>query len=106
MDRNLSRRVEVVFPIDQPDLKMRMIDEILAISLADNVKARVLQPDGTYVRIQLREGETPIRSQQRFIELATESERRHQVPIPDPALVGQAPVVHKVMKRTRQRKPS
>ena len=31
MDRNLSRRVEVVFPIEQPDLKQRLIDEILAI---------------------------------------------------------------------------
>ena len=44
MDRNLSRRVEVVFPIEVPDLKQRLIDEILAISLADNVKARELLP--------------------------------------------------------------
>ena len=41
MDRNLSRRVEVVFPIEQPDLKQRVID-ILKITLADNVKAREL----------------------------------------------------------------
>ena len=34
MDRNLSRRVEVVFPIEQPDLKQRLIREILATSLA------------------------------------------------------------------------
>ena len=47
MDRNLSRRVEVVFPIEQPDLKQRLIDEILATTLADNVKARELLPDGT-----------------------------------------------------------
>ena len=47
MDRNLSRRVEVVFPIEQPDLKQRLIREILATSLADNVKARELLPDGT-----------------------------------------------------------
>src|SRR5205814_13483 len=40
MDRNLSRRVEVVFPIEQPELKDRLVNEILAISLADNVKAR------------------------------------------------------------------
>ena len=44
MDRNLSRRVEVVFPIEQPDLKQRLIREILATSLADNVKARELLP--------------------------------------------------------------
>src|SRR6201999_395978 len=39
MDRNLSRRVEVVFPIEQADLKQRVID-ILRTTLADNVKAR------------------------------------------------------------------
>src|SRR5262245_33219842 len=44
MDRNLSRRVEVVFPIEQPDLKQRLIAEVLATSLADNVKARLLLP--------------------------------------------------------------
>ena len=48
MDRNLSRRVEVVFPIEQPDLKQRLIREILAISLADNCKARVLLADGSW----------------------------------------------------------
>src|SRR5204863_5569655 len=51
MDRNLSRRVEVVFPIEQPDLKQRLIDEILAISLVDNVKARELLPDARYQRV-------------------------------------------------------
>ena len=51
MDRNLSRRVEVVFPIEQPDLKQRLIDEILATTLADNVKARELLPDGSYRRV-------------------------------------------------------
>jgi len=51
MDRNLSRRVEVVFPIEQPDLKMRLIDEILKTTLSDNVKARELLPDGTYRRV-------------------------------------------------------
>src|SRR5262249_37931590 len=51
MDRNLSRRVEVVFPIEQPNLKQRLIREILATSLADNVKARELLPDATWKRL-------------------------------------------------------
>ena len=51
MDRNLSRRVEVVFPIEPPDLKQRLIHEILATTLADNVKARELLPDGSYRRL-------------------------------------------------------
>ena len=54
MDRNLSRRVEVVFPIAQPELKDRLINEILTISMADTVKARQLLPDGSYRRIQAR----------------------------------------------------
>ncbi|QVL29957.1 polyphosphate kinase 1 [Telmatocola sphagniphila] len=70
MDRNLSRRVEVVFPIEQPDLKKRVIDEILAYTMADNVKARELMPDGSYRKVVLKEGETPLRSQSRFMEIA------------------------------------
>jgi polyphosphate kinase len=70
MDRNLSRRVEVIFPVDQPDLKARLIDEILGISLADNVKARELLADGSYRRVVPAEGEPRVRSQHRFMELA------------------------------------
>jgi len=40
----------VVFPVTQPDLLKRLRDEILAAYLADNTKARLLQPDGEYVR--------------------------------------------------------
>ena len=81
MDRNLIRRVEVVFPIEQADLKARVIDEILALSLADNVKARALQADGSYRRLTPGEGKPALRSQQRFLELAAEAERRSN-PIP------------------------
>src|SRR5207253_9127052 len=56
MDRNLSRRVEVVWPIEQPNLKQRLIREVLATSLADNVKARELQSDGSYRRLILETG--------------------------------------------------
>jgi len=50
MPRNLVERCEVVFPVTQPDQHTRLKDEILAAYLADNVKARLLQPDGEYVR--------------------------------------------------------
>ncbi len=76
MDRNLSRRVEVVFPIEQPDLKARVIDEILAISLADNVKARNLRSDGQYERVSRPDGVAPLRSQMKFMELAADAERK------------------------------
>jgi polyphosphate kinase len=76
MDRNLSRRVEVIFPIEQADLKARLIDEILMTSLNDTAKARELKSDGTYVRLKPENGVAPLRSQQRFLELAAESEQR------------------------------
>src|ERR1700744_284854 len=50
MPRNLVERCEVVFPVTQLDLHRRLREEILAAYLADNTKARVLQPDGEYVR--------------------------------------------------------
>jgi polyphosphate kinase len=50
MPRNLVERCEVMFPVTQPDLKKRLRDEILAAYLADNTKARLLHPDGEYVR--------------------------------------------------------
>jgi len=76
MDRNLTRRVEVVFPVEQPDLKKRMIDEVLAITLADNVKARELLPNGQYRRVVPAEGQAKVRSQQKFLDLAADTNTR------------------------------
>jgi polyphosphate kinase len=76
MDRNLSRRVEVVFPIEQPDLKKRLIDEVLSLSLGDNVKARQLLPDGSYRRVEAKPGQPRVRSQERFLEQAGTLARR------------------------------
>jgi len=50
MQRNLVERCEVVFPVDDPALAARLREEILGAYLKDNVKARLLQPDGVYVR--------------------------------------------------------
>jgi polyphosphate kinase len=50
MPRNLMERCEVVFPVDDPALSDRLRNEILGSYLADNVKARLLQPDGSYMR--------------------------------------------------------
>jgi polyphosphate kinase len=50
MPRNLIERCEVVFPVLQADLHQRLRQEILAAYLADNTKARILQPNGDYVR--------------------------------------------------------
>jgi len=71
MPRNLFRRIEVVFPIEDGILCDRIIREILRVSLADNTKARFLGPDGTYHRIQSDPKAEAHRSQTEFIALAT-----------------------------------
>ncbi len=53
MNRNLDRRVEVLFPIDDERLKERIRTEVLNTSLSDNVKMRWLQTDGSHLRPRL-----------------------------------------------------
>lgn len=50
MPRNLNRRVEVLFPIENQHLIRRIRDRILAKNLEDEAGARIMQPDGGYVR--------------------------------------------------------
>jgi polyphosphate kinase len=68
MPRNLIERCEVLFPVTQADLHKRLRDEILGAYLADNTKARLLQPDGEYVRAP-RVGE-PFGAQDHLMRLA------------------------------------
>ena len=70
MPRNFERRVEVMFPIEDPDLKQRLCNEIAPIYLNDNSRARILQSDGTYVRAQAWNGEAVHRSQHELLEAA------------------------------------
>jgi polyphosphate kinase len=72
MPRNFHRRVEVMVPILDPDIKARLMTEVLSISLADNVKSWMLQADGRYARVTPPTGEAALRAQGRFIELARE----------------------------------
>jgi polyphosphate kinase len=66
MMRNFDRRVEVATPIRLPKLKRYLKDEVLDTYLADNVKARQLMPDGSYVRVQPQNGEPTVNSQTHF----------------------------------------
>jgi polyphosphate kinase len=66
MPRNLVRRVEVAFPIEDPALHKEIVNEVLPALLNDRVKARELRPDGTYVRLHPREGETASQAQLYF----------------------------------------
>ncbi|MGE4090375.1 MAG: polyphosphate kinase 1, partial [Candidatus Binatia bacterium] len=72
MPRNLDRRVEVAFPILDPQLQAQ-IYEILMIQLSDTVKAREILPDGRSQRIALAE-DSPVRAQERLYEFTAENQ--------------------------------
>ncbi len=72
MPRNFRRRVEIFFPVEDARLHHRIVENILGVTLMDNVKARVLQADGTYQRESPRPGEPAVRSQVEFQNMARE----------------------------------
>lgn len=68
MPRNLERRVEILFPVEEPALKEELL-HILQVQLADTVKASVLQPDGTYEKVD-RRGKKAVCAQEQFAKEA------------------------------------
>lgn len=68
MPRNLDRRVETLFPVEDMRLKTALRDEILKIHMNDNVKSRRMLPDGSYERVQPTDGEPEIDSQRWLIK--------------------------------------
>jgi polyphosphate kinase len=70
LPRNFCRRIELVFPIEDGNLRDRLTREILTRHLADNTKARCLQRDGSYVRAPRPEVGPNRRSQAEFMALA------------------------------------
>ena len=76
MPRNLERRVEILFPVEQPDLKEKVL-HILQLELEDTVKAHLMQKDGTYAKIS-RNGKEVINSQELFCtEAKMEADKGH-----------------------------
>ena len=71
MPRNLDKRVEIVFPVEAESVR-EMVMHILEVQLADNVKAHILQPDGSYEKPDLR-GKVKVNSQDQFCEEAIRS---------------------------------
>jgi len=74
MPRNLDRRVELMFPVLQQDLKERIIG-ILQAQMADNQKARSLKPDGTYERVAPGRLE-PLRVQEHLYQRGLQEQER------------------------------
>jgi polyphosphate kinase len=67
MERNLMRRIEIAFPILEPELAARVYNETLANYLSDNTQAWLLGSDGRYQRAQPGD-ETPHNAQQTLLE--------------------------------------
>jgi polyphosphate kinase len=68
MPRNLNQRVEVLFPVQDPNLIRHLRDTVLSTYLSDNAKARIMLPDGTYKRNQGDKKKSPIYSQEVFLK--------------------------------------
>ncbi len=68
MPRNIDWRVEVLFPIREPHLVQQIRDNILAIYLKDNLKARLMQSNGTYQRAKPESGQPLLYSQLHFLK--------------------------------------
>ena len=68
MPRNLDRRIEVLTPILDPNLRRMLRDEILETHLCDNLQAWGLQSDATYRRLTPSSAEQGINSQEIMIK--------------------------------------
>ena len=69
MNRNLDRRVETVFPVEEARARQR-VKEILDTYLLDTAKTRMLDPDGSYARVTVSEGSAPFSVQEHFLVMA------------------------------------
>lgn len=74
MPRNLDRRVEIVFPLEDESVRAKAW-HILDTELADTEQASILQPDGTYEKVD-RRGKAKVNSQLQFCEEAAEAARK------------------------------
>lgn len=84
MPRNFVRRVEIAFPVEDPTLRDEIIHEVLPRFLNDHIKARELQPDGTYFRLKPHEGEPRSQAQLYFRERSRGQARKLTESQPSP----------------------
>ena len=105
MPRNLFERCEVVFPVRDPAAKARIQDEIIAAYLADTVKARLQQPDGTYLRASKVLHDAPeFASQQFLMQLAEGKAALSAIPQPRVPKPAATPKVSKSHARASSKK--
>ena len=73
MQRNLDRRVEIAWPVEDEKIKSELIKSLLKVSLKDSVKARKLQDDMTYTRINVKNENKKINSQEWLMDYSVKS---------------------------------
>jgi polyphosphate kinase len=71
MTRNLDRRVELLFPIENPNLRKHIVENVLMPYLKDNYQGRRLESDGTYTRIKPAPDDPPFHVQDWFVSQLT-----------------------------------
>ncbi len=76
MPRNLNRRVEILFPLEDPELLQRVRDGLLAEYLLDNVKARRMCPDGSYKRAARTDGQAAFNSQESLLGIGPRQRKK------------------------------
>src|SRR4051794_11327379 len=86
MPRNFLRRIEIAFPIRTPLLRDRILHGVLPNFLNDRVKARELQPDGTYRRLKPEGNEPRAQAQWHFRERSREQTKRQSKAKKEPAI--------------------
>ena len=72
MPRNLNRRVEIIFPVQDKGILRHIRDEILPTYMGDNLKTRVLGPDGSWTHVWPEDGDEPLNAQEWFVARARE----------------------------------
>jgi len=69
MPRNINSRVEVLFPVEDNKIIRYLRDDVLAEYQNDNVKARLMRPDGSYKRIERKGDDPPLNIQVKLFEI-------------------------------------
>lgn len=109
MDRNMDRRIEILFPILDEEIQNKVVSEVFELSWKDNVKSRTLKNNGDYVLSSPSVDEQDFRSQNEFIKLAREEGIKsipYEKAIRYDALKnkGGRPIVKKVQTRKKDHK--
>ena len=90
MPRNLDKRVEILFPVEDPDIQ-EQVRHILQIQLDDTLKAHILQPDGNYEKVDKR-GKVLLCAQDYFCEEAVAAVKKEPDPVQSRVFVPAEPV--------------